>query len=165
MNSSRPLTIYTDGSCSPNPGPGGWTAILTGRKFIKTISAGEPQTTNNRMELMAAIEGLRALAKPSEVLVIADSEYLVKGASEWIFGWTARGWKNVKNQDLWEQLVDEMARHTVCWQWVKGHSGNHFNELADKLANDAVKRQTLRVQTLPCPAVPPMLLGSHEVPN
>jgi ribonuclease HI len=149
MNSSQPITIYTDGSCSPNPGFGGWAAILTGRKFIKIISAGEPQTTNNRMELMAAIEGLRALTVPSEVLIISDSEYLVKGASEWISGWYARGWKNVKNRDLWEQLVDAQVSHKVRWEWVRGHSGNEFNELADDLANEAATRQTREVTRLP----------------
>jgi len=153
MNSSQPITIYTDGSCSPNPGFGGWAAILTGRTSIKMISAGEPKTTNNRMELMAAIEGLRALTKPSEVLIISDSEYLVRGASEWISGWSARGWKNVKNRDLWRQLVDAQDGHKVRWEWVRGHSGNEFNELADGLASEAATRQTRRVARLPGPGI------------
>ncbi|AKI02266.1 ribonuclease HI [Hoeflea sp. IMCC20628] len=165
MNSSRSVTIYTDGSCSGNPGRGGWAAILTGRKTIKTISDGAPDTTNNRMELMAAIEGLKALTRPSVVLVISDSEYLVKGASERIPNWCARGWKNVKNQDLWKQLICEMSKHTVHWEWVRGHSGNQFNELADRLAKQALMRQTRLVRRHRPLVELRVPLNSHEVPN
>ncbi|MEO9737669.1 ribonuclease HI [Roseibium sp.] len=141
------VTIYTDGSCKGNPGPGGWAAILTGRKSIKTLSAGVLDTTNNRMELTAAIEGLRGLTRASKVLVISDSEYVILGASERLLGWKARGWKNVKNVDLWQQLLSEIAKHEVRWKWVRGHAGNEFNELADTLATEAVTRQTRLVGT------------------
>lgn len=143
------VTIYTDGSCRGNPGPGGWAAILTGRAKIKTISAGEPETTNNRMELMGPIEGLRALSRPTKVLIVSDSEYVVKGMTQWLPGWQKRRFKNVKNADLWQALIIEADRHDVEWQWVRGHSGNTYNELADKLANKAAQRQTRLVRCLP----------------
>lgn len=136
--------IFTDGACRGNPGLGGWGAILRnedGRE--KEICGAERETTNNRMEMTAAIEGLNALAKPCEVDITTDSEYLRKGITEWIHGWQARGWKTaakkpVKNKDLWLALLEAEKRHSVRWHWVKGHSGHPENERADELANEAI---------------------------
>ena len=134
------IEIYTDGACKGNPGPGGWGALLLAGEHKKEIFGGERETTNNRMELQAAIEALSALKKPSEVTLHTDSQYLRKGILEWIHNWKRKGWKTsankpVKNADLWQQLDALVATHTVEWRWVKGHSGHPGNERADALAN------------------------------
>ena len=133
------VVIYTDGACSGNPGPGGWGAILIHGKTEKDISGGELATTNNRMELMAAIQALETLKKPCQVELHTDSTYVMKGISEWIHSWKRRGWKTadnkpVKNDDLWRRLDEARARHNVDWRWVKGHAGHELNERADALA-------------------------------
>jgi ribonuclease HI len=137
------VDIFTDGACSGNPGPGGWGAILRTGKVEKEIFGGERDTTNNRMELTAVIEALRALKRPVEARVHTDSQYVQKGISEWIHGWKRRGWKTadkqpVKNVDLWLALDSEAARHSVEWLWVKGHAGHVENERADALARRGV---------------------------
>jgi ribonuclease HI len=137
------VDIFTDGACSGNPGPGGWGAILRTGKVEKEIFGGERDTTNNRMELTAVIEALRALKRPVEARVHTDSQYVQKGISEWIHGWKRRGWKTadkqpVKNVDLWQALDSEAARHSVEWLWVKGHAGHVENERADALARRGV---------------------------
>ncbi len=139
------LQIYTDGACSGNPGPGGWGALLVakdGDKVLKTkeLCGGAAETTNNRMELQAAISGLDALERSSAVTVITDSAYVKDGISKWLAGWKRNGWKTaakkpVKNEDLWKVLDEAQARHDVTWEWVKGHNGHAENELADGLAN------------------------------
>jgi ribonuclease HI len=133
------VVIYTDGACSGNPGPGGWGAVLMSGGHEKDLWGGEPLTTNNRMELMAAIQALEALKKPCKVELHTDSQYVRNGISEWIKGWKARGWKTaakdpVKNEDLWRRLDDARAKHDVDWRWVKGHNGHPLNERADALA-------------------------------
>ena len=138
------VTIFTDGACSGNPGPGGWGAILISGAHEREICGGEPATTNNRMELMAAIQALETLKRPCKVEVHTDSQYLRKGITEWISGWKARGWrtadkKPVKNEDLWKRLDAARARHTVDWRWVKGHNGHELNERADGLANKGMR--------------------------
>ncbi|HKP77770.1 MAG TPA: ribonuclease HI, partial [Phenylobacterium sp.] len=138
------VVIYTDGACSGNPGPGGWGAILMHGASVKELSGGELQTTNNRMELMGAIQALEALTKPCEVELHTDSQYVMKGISEWIHAWKRRGWKTadgkpVKNDDLWRRLDEARARHKVQWRWVKGHAGHEFNERADELARRGLK--------------------------
>ncbi len=142
---SNSIEIYTDGACSGNPGPGGWGAILRHGKHEKELSGGAEETTNNRMELMAAIEALKALKKRSTVDLYTDSTYVKKGIEEWMDGWKARGWKTavkkpVKNQDLWQDLDDMMQQHDVTLHWVKGHAGHPDNERADALAVAAVPR-------------------------
>lgn len=137
------VEIYTDGACRGNPGPGGWGVVLKSGKHEKTLHGGDPETTNNRMELQAAIEALRALRKPSEVVLHTDSKYVMDGITSWLANWKKRGWKTaskqpVKNQDLWQALDEETGRHDIRWVWVKGHSGNHGNELADALANQGI---------------------------
>lgn len=138
------VEISTDGACLGNPGPGGWGAVLRYKGNEKRISGAEPNTTNNRMELMGAIEGLAALTRPSTVVLYTDSSYVRNGITSWIKGWQANGWrtsakKPVKNDDLWKRLVEEEARHSVTWKWVKGHSGDHYNEIADELATSAAR--------------------------
>ena len=133
------VEIYTDGACRGNPGPGGWGALLTSGEHVRELSGAEALTTNNRMELTAVIRALEALKKPSEALIHTDSEYVRKGITEWVKNWKARGWKTadrkpVKNQDLWEQLIAEVAKHHVRWELVKGHAGHEWNERADELA-------------------------------
>lgn len=138
------LYAYTDGACSGNPGPGGWGVLLLARDgdaVVKerTLSGGEAETTNNRMELMAAISALEALARPSEITVVTDSAYVKNGVTEWIHGWKRKGWKTstnkpVKNDDLWKRLDAAQARHRVRWEWIKGHAGHPENERADELA-------------------------------
>ena len=137
------VEIYTDGACRGNPGPGGWGVVLKSGKHEKTLHGGEQETTNNRMELKAAIEALRALKKPSEVVLHTDSKYVMDGITSWLASWKKRGWKTaskkpVKNQDLWQELDKETGRHEIRWVWVKGHSGNDGNEQADALANQGI---------------------------
>ena len=139
------IEIFTDGACSGNPGPGGWAAILRYGEHEKELSGGEKATTNNRMELMAVIEGLKALKKRSPVTIHTDSRYVMDGAAKWLTGWKTKGWKTadkkpVKNEDLWRLLDAEMARHQIDWIWVAGHSGHPENERADQLARDAIPR-------------------------
>lgn len=139
----KKVEIYTDGACSGNPGPGGWGVLLRYGESEKMLSGAERNTTNNRMELMAAIQGLKALNRGSSVVVVTDSVYVKKGITEWLVGWKQKGWRNannkpVKNQDLWQQLEQEVAKHQVQWEWVKGHSGHPENEQADLLAREAI---------------------------
>ena len=137
------MVIYTDGACSGNPGPGGWGAVLISGGHRKDMCGGEPDTTNNRMEMMAAIQALEALTKSCQVELHTDSTYVMKGISEWIHGWKKRGWKTadkkpVKNVELWQRLDELNAAHSVQWRWVKGHAGDPGNERADRLANRGV---------------------------
>jgi len=141
---SPKVTIYTDGACRGNPGPGGWGAVMLYGGHEKELSGGEPDTTNNRMELMAAIQALEALNKPCKVELHTDSKYVQTGIKEWIHGWKARGWKTadkkpVKNEDLWRRLDEARQRHHVDWRWVKGHNGHELNERADRLANKGLE--------------------------
>jgi ribonuclease HI len=137
------VTITTDGACKGNPGPGGWAAILHWNGHEKILSGAEPHTTNNRMEMTAALKALQALKKPSAITIVTDSKYLLEGMTQWIHGWKRNGWRNaakdpVKNADLW-QALDEAARpHSIRWQWVRGHTGHELNERADQLANEAI---------------------------
>ena len=138
------VVIFTDGSCRGNPGPGGWGAILMMGEHEREIWGGEAATTNNRMELTAAIEALDALKRPCHVELHTDSQYVRKGITEWIGGWKARGWKTadkkpVKNDDLWKRLDAARARHDVDWRWVKGHNGHELNERADALAGKGLR--------------------------
>lgn len=140
MTGTVVVEIYTDGACRGNPGPGGWGVLLRSGERERELWGGETTTTNNRMELTAAIEGLTALRRPCRVAVYTDSEYLRKGIKEWLPAWKARGWKTagrkpVKNEDLWRRLDELAARHDVEWHWVRGHSGHPENERADALAN------------------------------
>ena len=134
------VTIHTDGACRGNPGPGGWGAVLEFGDARKNLHGGEALTTNNRMELTAVIRALSALKRPCHVRLYSDSQYVLKGITEWMPNWKSRGWltsakKPVLNADLWQALDAEVARHTIDWQWVRGHSGNAGNEEADRLAN------------------------------
>ena len=138
------VTIFTDGACSGNPGPGGWGAVLISGANEREICGGEPGTTNNRMELMAAIQALETLKRPCKVELHTDSQYVRKGITEWIGAWKARGWKTadkkpVKNDDLWKRLDAARARHDVDWRWVKGHNGHELNERADALAGKGLR--------------------------
>jgi ribonuclease HI len=147
------VTIYTDGACDPNPGPGGWAAILRTSRHEKVISGGNSQTTNNRMELQAALSALRALKRPCTVILHTDSEYLRRGITEWLVAWQKNGWhtsdrRAVRNQDLWQALASEMSKHKVQWRWVRGHAGDELNERVDRLARAAIPRpETRRQQT------------------
>ncbi|MDE1938392.1 MAG: ribonuclease HI [Alphaproteobacteria bacterium] len=137
------IDIFTDGACSGNPGPGGWAAILRAGKHEKEMSGGEPATTNNRMELMAVIRALEAVKQASQVTVHTDSRYVMDGATKWLKRWKANGWrtadkKPVRNEELWRALDTAIARHTVSWRWVQGHSGHIENERADALARAAI---------------------------
>jgi ribonuclease HI len=139
------IDIWTDGACSGNPGPGGWGAVLRAGGHEKEISGAEAATTNNRMELMAAIEALNALKKPSVVRLHTDSKYVMDGLTKWIHGWKKNGWKTtdkkpVKNEDLWRKLDAANALHQVTWKWVKGHSDDEMNNRADELARSAIKK-------------------------
>lgn len=139
------VEVFTDGACRGNPGPGGWGALLRTRGHEKRLSGATAETTNNRMELTAAIEALRALKRPCVVELTTDSQYVRQGITSWITNWKRRGWKTsdrkpVKNVDLWQALDLEAARHEVSWHWVRGHSGHPENELADQLANEAIDR-------------------------
>ena len=138
------VEIHTDGACSGNPGPGGWGAILSWQGKRRELSGAERLTTNNRMELTAAIEALETLKRPMPVVLWTDSQYLRQGITEWLAGWRRRGWrtadkKPVKNQDLWERLDAANRRHRVEWRWLKGHAGHELNERADELAREAIK--------------------------
>ncbi len=138
------VQIATDGACKGNPGPGGWGAIVRMGTHEKELSGGDPQTTNNRMELMAAIAGLNALTKPCRVTLSTDSRYVMDGLTKWIKGWQRNGWrtadkKPVKNADLWQDLLNAAKPHRIEWLWVKGHSGHPENERADRLASDAAR--------------------------
>jgi len=146
MNQQEPIIAYTDGACSGNPGPGGWGVWLLSGKHEKELCGGETHSTNQRMELQAAIEALKALKSPSPITIYSDSKYVIQGITEWISGWKKRGWKNaakkpVANQDLWEQLDALVQIHQVSWQWVKGHSGNEGNERADELARQGIPKK------------------------
>lgn len=137
------IEIFTDGACSGNPGPGGWGAILRAGTVEKELWGGEPATTNNRMEMLAVIRALEALKRPLAARVHTDSQYVVKGMSEWLQGWKKRGWTTaskepVKNEDLWRQLDAEAAKHRIEWIWVKGHAGHAENERCDELARQGV---------------------------
>ncbi|MAF84618.1 MAG: ribonuclease HI [Gammaproteobacteria bacterium] len=146
------IVIYTDGACRGNPGPGGWGALLLAEGREKEICGGEPETTNNRMELTAAIRGLQALKKNCSVTVYTDSEYVRRGIDEWLDNWKRRGWKtaakkSVKNQDLWQALDGAVSRHQVTWRWVKGHAGDPGNERADELANRGLDEMLLNADS------------------
>jgi len=137
------VVIYSDGACSGNPGPGGWGAILMSGEHRKEIHGGEAQTTNNRMELMAAIMALEALKRPSKVALHTDSQYVKNGITAWIHGWKRNGWKTadkkpVKNAELWQRLDAAARRHELSWHWVKGHAGHELNERADELARQGL---------------------------
>ena len=139
----RQVTIYTDGACLGNPGPGGWAALLIEGDQVRELSGYEPQTTNNRMELRGAVEALRALDEPSEVDLHTDSQYVRNGMAEWLARWKRNGWrtadkKPVKNSELWQRLDEAVRRHKIDWRWVKGHAGNIDNERADELANEGM---------------------------
>lgn len=143
-NTGAGVEIFTDGACSGNPGPGGWGAILRWNGTEKELKGGEPETTNNRMELMAAIQALEALTRPVTADLYTDSTYVQKGITEWIHAWKKRGWKTaakkpVKNEDLWRRLDEAIARHNVTWHWVKGHAGHAENERADELARTGLE--------------------------
>lgn len=136
----KQVELFTDGACKGNPGPGGWGALLRYGNAEKKLYGGEANTTNNRMELMAAIEGLKALKESCEVHLTTDSQYVRQGITQWMHGWKKNGWKTsarqpVKNEDLWRLLDEQVNRHQVKWFWVKGHSGHPENEIADELAN------------------------------
>jgi ribonuclease HI len=146
------VEIYTDGACRGNPGPGGWGVLLLANGTERELCGGEIETTNNRMELTAAIRGLEALKRTCRVVVYTDSEYVRRGISEWLENWKRKGWKTasrkpVKNADLWHDLDDLAARHDVLWRWVKGHSGNPGNERADLLANKGLDERLRQAGT------------------
>ena len=141
--STKSVVVHTDGACSGNPGPGGWGAILEFNGIAKELFGGAPETTNNRMELMAAIEALRALKGPCVVELHTDSKYVQDGITKWIHGWKRNGWKTadrkpVKNADLWQALETETETHEIDWRWVKGHAGHDLNERADELARQGM---------------------------
>jgi len=147
----KSVTAYTDGACRGNPGPGGWGVVLEFGSSIKELCGGEPATTNNRMELMAAISALEALKEPCKVDLFTDSVYVRSGITEWLPNWLRRGWrtagrKPVKNQDLWERLSAAAERHEVAWHWVKGHAGHPGNERADALANRGLEGAATRAR-------------------
>lgn len=144
MTTPARLTIYTDGACSGNPGPGGWAAILVWGATEKELSGGEPDTTNNRMELMAAIKALEAVKRPVPIDLVTDSEYVKNGITQWIHGWKRNGWRTaskdpVKNADLWQRLDELVRAANVSWHWTKGHAGHEMNERVDKLARAEVR--------------------------
>ena len=140
---TEPVEIYTDGACRGNPGPGGWGVLLINGEREKTLHGGESETTNNRMELMAAIQGLESLRKRCDVRLTTDSKYVMDGITQWLPNWKKNGWKTaarkpVKNADLWQRLDEAVHGHSVDWRWVKGHSGDENNERADQLANRGI---------------------------
>ncbi len=141
----KQVEVHTDGACLGNPGPGGWGALLRWREVERELSGGEPDTTNNRMELMAAIAALEALREPCDVILTTDSQYVRQGLLDWLANWIRRGWKTaggdpVKNRDLWERLQAAAAPHAVDWRWVKGHNGHPENERVDQLARIAAEK-------------------------
>ena len=141
----KQIEVHTDGACLGNPGPGGWGALLRWREVERELSGGEPDTTSNRMELMAAIAALEALREPCDVILTTDSQYVRQGIMDWLSNWIRRGWKTaggdpVKNRDLWERLQAASAPHTIDWRWVKGHSGHPENERVDVLARIAAEQ-------------------------
>lgn len=142
----KKIELYTDGACRGNPGPGGWGVLMRYQQHEKRLFGGESQTTNNRMELMAAIEGLKAVREPCHVVLTTDSQYVKKGITEWLTNWKRNGWrtankKPVKNADLWQLLEQQVERHNqVDWHWVKGHAGHAENEIADQLANEGIEQ-------------------------
>jgi ribonuclease HI len=139
------VEVFTDGACSGNPGPGGWAALLRYNHHTKILTGAEPFTTNNRMEMLAAIEALESLKRPCKVIITTDSQYLMKGVTEWMSNWKKRAWKTsqkspVKNQDLWQRLDAVLSKHHVEWKWVRGHSDHEENILMDKLAREAIRK-------------------------
>ncbi|WP_090200631.1 ribonuclease HI [Erythrobacter sp. HL-111] len=141
----KQVEIFTDGACKGNPGPGGWGVLLRLGEHEKELSGGEAETTNNRMELTAAIRGLSALTEPCRVELYSDSKYVLEGMTRWVEGWKKRGWINaskkpVRNADLWHELIEVAARHEVTWHWVRGHSGHPENDRVDRLASDEAER-------------------------
>ena len=141
----KKVKIFTDGACSGNPGPGGWGAILKYDDHEKELSGGEPNTTNNRMEMSAVINSLRALSEKCDVVITTDSEYVKKGITKWIHGWLKNNWKtsakkSVKNQDLWKELLELTRKHNIEWKWVKGHAGHPENERCDYLATNEINK-------------------------
>ena len=145
MASERVVEIWTDGGCKPNPGPGGWAAILRYGDVERELTGADPATTNNRMELTAAAAALEALKRPCRVVLHTDSEYLRNGITRWHQGWVRRNWRSssgdpVANMDLWRRILDAAARHTIEWRWVRGHAGDAMNERADQLATEARER-------------------------
>jgi ribonuclease HI len=144
MNGFPHVTIYTDGACDPNPGSGGWAVLLRFGSHEKVLTGSEPETTNNRMELTAAIRAFQALKRPCQVDFFTDSEYLKRGIMEWLPNWRARGWKRkggkLANVDLWQALDSAIGQHQIMWRWVRGHAGNSDNEKVDRLANAAIRR-------------------------
>lgn len=154
------VVIHTDGACHGNPGPGGWAAMLTYGKHTREVSGAEPDTTNNRMELQAAIGALSALNRPCEVVFYTDSNYLKNGVTLWMHGWKRNGWRTkskqpVKNEDLWRQLDLLVAPHQVSWHWLKGHAGHAGNERCDQLATEAILRMKIRPPKQPFHQAPP----------
>ena len=144
---SARVVIHTDGACRGNPGPGGWGVVLRYNGNLKKLKGYDPETTNNRMELTAVIEGLKALTRSCDIDLHTDSKYVMHGITEWLNNWKRNGWKTaarkpVKNVDLWQQLDEEVARHRIDWNWVRGHSGIEDNEMADQLANAAIDAKT-----------------------
>lgn len=149
---SRIVEIFTDGACRGNPGPGGWAALLRYGTDTRVVTGAQPQTTNNRMELLAAIEGLERLTRPCRVVLSTDSQYLRQGITEWIPRWRRNGWRTsrktaVKNRDLWQRLEAAVQPHEIDWRWVKGHSGHPENEQVDQAANDAIDAMKMGAQT------------------
>jgi ribonuclease HI len=146
MDSEAPaVEIWTDGGCKPNPGPGGWAAILKFRGTVRELSGAEAETTNNRMELTAAAAALEAIKRPCRIILHTDSEYLRNGITRWHTGWVRKNWRTaggdpVKNMDLWQRILDAARTHTIDWKWVRGHSGDAMNERADQLATEARER-------------------------
>lgn len=135
------VTLYTDGSCKGNPGPGGYAAVLRTGQHERMLCGWEPETTNNRMELLAVIVSLEALTKPCQVELFSDSKYVIAGMTEWLPNWKRRGWKKVKNVDLWQRLEQAAKEHTINWRWVRGHSGDPGNEKVDKIASHCASAQ------------------------
>lgn len=145
MSEMPAVQMATDGACKGNPGPGGWGVVIRSGGAEKELSGGEPLTTNNRMEMTAAIKGLEALKRPCQVILSTDSRYVMDGLTKWLAGWQRNGWRTaskqpVKNADLWQELIAAAAPHKIKWEWVKGHAGHPENERADKLASDAALR-------------------------
>jgi ribonuclease HI len=163
VSDPTPVIIYTDGACSNNPGPGGWCAIMRYGPHEKVLQGGASLTTNNRMELRAALTALQALTRPCAVEIHTDSEYLRKGITEWITGWLRNGWRTstkqpVKNRDLWQALHAATQKHRITWHWVRGHAGDEFNERADRLAVTALN-------TIGVKAAPDMEGGDAAIPG